>query len=361
VTDQGSAFASDLLAALCKSLNTQHAFSVAHHPQSHGQVERLIKTVERSIAATAAQHQRDWDRHLAGIQATLNFSPNRTTGVAPFELLTGAAPLLPAEQAIAPDAHRVQHTINDLAKSVRDRTADVARKTASNVVAAQETQKRNHDERHLRPGPELDVGQYVLYEKPNVGEGLSRKIAPKWDGPYLIVRKLGNVNRRIQNVHNAANEFDVHVERLKPYEGPLPKPLPEDHFTIDEIMEEREKNGKTEYRVRWKGWTARHDTWEPEKNFTGEGRQLLDDFLKRPEAERRRPAEKKKRNKAAKPPKTTKKKNTQAGKEAIAEPTGDTYIEGGPTVKEKGRVYKAPEDDAQKRVRKPNPKYSASG
>jgi transposase InsO family protein len=160
VTDQGSAFASDLLAALCKSLNTQHAFSVAHHPQSHGQVERLIKTVERSIAATAAQHQRDWDRHLAGIQATLNFSPNRTTGVAPFELLTGAAPLLPAEQAIAPDAHRVQHTINDLAKSVRDRTADVARKTAPNVVAAQETQKRNHDERHLRPGPELDVGQY---------------------------------------------------------------------------------------------------------------------------------------------------------------------------------------------------------
>lgn len=38
-------------------------------------------------------------------------------------------------------------------------------------------------------------------------------------------------------------------------------------YAAEKIIMKRKKSGRIEYRVKWKGWTARYNTWEPEENI----------------------------------------------------------------------------------------------
>lgn len=39
------------------------------------------------------------------------------------------------------------------------------------------------------------------------------------------------------------------------------------HYQVQEIMDKREVKGRTEYKVRWKGWSAKYDSWLPEEEL----------------------------------------------------------------------------------------------
>ena len=38
-------------------------------------------------------------------------------------------------------------------------------------------------------------------------------------------------------------------------------------FAAEAITKKRFRKGKTEYLVKWKGWSPKHSTWEPEENI----------------------------------------------------------------------------------------------
>lgn len=52
---------------------------------------------------------------------------------------------------------------------------------------------------------------------------------------------------------------------------------PEDRvFAAERIIKKRMKSRKTEYLVKWKGWSQRHNTWEPEENILDQ--RLIDSY-----------------------------------------------------------------------------------
>ena len=38
-------------------------------------------------------------------------------------------------------------------------------------------------------------------------------------------------------------------------------------YAAEALMRKRVLGGRTEYLVKWKGWSAKHNSWEPEENI----------------------------------------------------------------------------------------------
>jgi hypothetical protein len=291
ISDQGAAFTSKLVKAMCAGLKAEQHFSVAHHPESHGQVERTIRSMKGILRNWVAADQRDWPQHLWKVAAVLQFAPNDSTGISPFKMLHGCEPNLAVDQLFAPSASANINTElcgapGEVAKAVAARTAELQAIARDNIKAASETQKKQHDQHVVTPGPELDVGRYVMLRKVTQDlPGVSRTLQRPWEGPYIVTSKPSEMVRVIKHTDNQCKEVKVHVQRLKPFVG-VPEELEAGHYIVKAVLQERDGPNGMMYRVRWQGFTTRHDSWEPADVF-GEGNIIFNEFLQRPQAERR--------------------------------------------------------------------------
>ncbi|BET02017.1 Chromo (Hypothetical proteinRromatin Organisation MOdifier) domain [Nesidiocoris tenuis] len=112
--------------------------------------------------------------------------------------------------------------------------------------------------------------------KKETTQGTKRK-APKDDSPAKKrkaslngVTASSNSRPKRAAVVAAATKAKVVKKKSpkKPVKRPAKaKPEPKD-FEVESILDSRVKKGKTEYKIRWKGYSAKSDTWEPEKNLS---------------------------------------------------------------------------------------------
>nr|GEX16612.1 hypothetical protein [Tanacetum cinerariifolium] len=72
-----------------KALGTQLDLSTAYHPQTDGQSERTIQTLEDMMRACVIDLENGWDRHLPLVEFLYNNSYHTSIKVAPFKALYG--------------------------------------------------------------------------------------------------------------------------------------------------------------------------------------------------------------------------------------------------------------------------------
>nr|GFA16348.1 putative reverse transcriptase domain-containing protein [Tanacetum cinerariifolium] len=89
VSDRDIKFTSLLWKALYKALGTRLDMSTAYHPQTDGQSERTIQTLEDMLRACVLDFGKGWDRHLPLVEFYYNNSYHTSIKVAPFEALYG--------------------------------------------------------------------------------------------------------------------------------------------------------------------------------------------------------------------------------------------------------------------------------
>nr|GEX64387.1 putative reverse transcriptase domain-containing protein [Tanacetum cinerariifolium] len=77
------------LLSLQKSLGTQMDMSTAYHPETDGQSERTIQTLEDMLRACVMDFEKGWDRHLPLIEFSYENIYHTIIKVAPFEALYG--------------------------------------------------------------------------------------------------------------------------------------------------------------------------------------------------------------------------------------------------------------------------------
>ncbi|GJR36875.1 putative reverse transcriptase domain-containing protein [Tanacetum coccineum] len=89
ISDRDSHFTSRVWQSLHKALGTQLNLSTAYHPQTDGQSERTIQTLEDMLRACVIDFGNGWDRHLPLVEFSYNNSYHTSIKAALFEALYG--------------------------------------------------------------------------------------------------------------------------------------------------------------------------------------------------------------------------------------------------------------------------------
>ncbi|GKC08479.1 putative reverse transcriptase domain-containing protein [Tanacetum coccineum] len=89
ISDRDSRFASHFWRSLHKALGTQLDMSTTYHPQTDGQSERTIQTLEDMLRACVLDFGKGWDKHLPLVEFSYNNSYHTSIKAAPFEVLYG--------------------------------------------------------------------------------------------------------------------------------------------------------------------------------------------------------------------------------------------------------------------------------
>ncbi|GJS37171.1 putative reverse transcriptase domain-containing protein [Tanacetum coccineum] len=159
ICDRDPRFASNFWRSLQKALGTSLDMSTAYHPQTDGQSERTIQTLEDMLRACVIDFGNGWVKHLPLVEFSYNNSYHASIKAAPFEALYGRkcrSPVCWAEvgqvQLTGPEL--VQETteriiqIKQRIQTARDRQksyADLKRKGVGTIVIRGEVKPRYVD------------------------------------------------------------------------------------------------------------------------------------------------------------------------------------------------------------------------
>nr|GFC26603.1 transposon Ty3-G Gag-Pol polyprotein [Tanacetum cinerariifolium] len=89
VSDRDPRFASRFWKGLQKAWGTRLKFSTAFHPQTDGQTERTIQTLEDMLRSCALEWTGNWDDYICLVELAYNNSWHASIKCAPFEMLYG--------------------------------------------------------------------------------------------------------------------------------------------------------------------------------------------------------------------------------------------------------------------------------
>ena len=89
VSDRDPRFTSRFWKSLQEALGSKLRLSSVYHPQTDGQSERTIQSLEDLLRVCVLEQGGTWDSHLPLIEFTYNNSYHSSIGMAPFEALYG--------------------------------------------------------------------------------------------------------------------------------------------------------------------------------------------------------------------------------------------------------------------------------
>lgn len=212
LTDRGRNFLSDVMKGVCSLLGVSKLNTTAYHPECNGAVERLNQTIAKLLSHHVSRDQRDWDTWLPYAMFSYNTAVHDSLNETPFFLVHGRDPVVP--NSVLNGVRVVNYATADDYKcelAARLQTAhDIAREA---LKSAAESRKQRYDRKAKEVS--LKVGSRVYLRIGEGAPGLSKKLSPKWKGPYRVVERISPVNLKIADIASGKTEI-VHANRLKP-------------------------------------------------------------------------------------------------------------------------------------------------
>ncbi|PWA91039.1 reverse transcriptase domain-containing protein [Artemisia annua] len=217
ISDRDSRFTSSFWRSLQDALGTDLDMSTAYHPQTDGQSERTIETLEDMLRACVIDFGNGWDKYLPLAEFSYNNSYHTSIKAAPYEALYGRkcrSPICWAEFGES------QLTGPDLVHETTEKIVQIKNR----MQAARDRQKSYADKR--RKPFEFQVGDKVMLKvspwKGVIRFGKRGKLNPRYIGPFEILARVEPVAYRlalpselsaVHNVFHVCNMKKVPIGR----------------------------------------------------------------------------------------------------------------------------------------------------
>lgn len=213
LTDQGKDFTSTVLKEIARLFHIKQIQTSAYHPQSNGVLERSHATLADYLKHYISSKQTDWDKWVPIAMFSYNTSVHTSTKYTPYKLVFGNKPELPSSITKPPEFKYTYNSYIDQLKLKFRKTHQIARK---NLIHSKERSKKVFDKKTNII--DYNIGEMVLLSNDGSKPNLSRKLMPKYTGPYKIIKKTSptNLTIRIKNKNH-----NVHINRVKPYHDSL--------------------------------------------------------------------------------------------------------------------------------------------
>ena len=293
VTDRDKRFLGLFWKTLMTKAGTRNISTTAYHPAGDGLAERTNQELEIALRFNVDLTQEDWPDHLQTIESQFNNSHSEPTGRTPNEILYGFNVRTSLDLSLTPTA--TIGTTSEAAIMYAERR-EVHRKEATDAIkVSQKAMMRSHGKRHQKPDWSSGYAYINLnkhgFRLPSANKV---KLTQQRVGPFKITGTHGRGNALKLELPPTFKIHDVisiaHLEPAPkidedPYKrnsSPPPEPTPIDgveEHEVQQILKKKKHRGKMVYLVRWKGYGAEDDSWEPRENL-GNAEELLDDFLR---------------------------------------------------------------------------------
>nr|GFC29789.1 putative reverse transcriptase domain-containing protein [Tanacetum cinerariifolium] len=208
ISDRDPRFASNFWRSFQNALGTRLDMSIVYHPETNGQSEKTIQTLEDMLHACAIDFGKGWVNHLSLVEFSYNNSYHATIKAAPFEALYG-------QKCHSPVCWTEVGEAQILGPELIQETTEKIVQIKQRMQAARDRQKSYAD---LKCKPmEFQVGDKVLERV--------RDVAYKLELP-----------KELSKVHNT-----FHVSNLKKCHADEPLAVPLDGLHFDDKLHFMEK------------------------------------------------------------------------------------------------------------------------
>ena len=277
ISDRDARFTSRLWETFQSAMGTKLNLSTAFHPQTDGQTERTIQTLEDMLRSCVIDFGGNWDTYLPLAEFSYNNSYHTSIQMAPFEALYGRKCRSPISWH---EIGQAQITGPELIQEATDKILQVR----DNLLKARNRQKSYADKG--RKPMEFETGDNVLLKvspwKGVVRFGKKGKLAPRYVGPFKILERIGKVAYRLDLPEGLSNVHPVfHVSNLKKCLADEGLHVPLEDLQVNETLHFVEKpveimdQGTKQLRrsripivkVRWEGKRGAEFTWELESEM----------------------------------------------------------------------------------------------
>ena len=218
LSDNDQAFEGNLFKAVCSLMGTKKIHGMSYHSQTQGNVERINGTLNGIIAKYVKKEQDDWDEQIHMGTFAYRNQVHASTGHTPYYMMYGRDPYIPVDHELQP---RKRPTCQEkYLTDLRDTLKQVW-KAAREASEKQAEYDKGNKDRRARP-QQIKTGDLVLLRWKQMKPGRSRKLAPKFRGPYRVL-EVNWPNVRVERVGNCPGRaFDYHMNSVKKYVLPLP-------------------------------------------------------------------------------------------------------------------------------------------
>ena len=271
VSDKGSGFVNELIKEFTKLLDFEWAYTLQYSKEENAIVERSNKEVLRHLRAIV-NHRKvrsRWSKMTPFVQRIFNATVKQSLGLSPGRLLFGNNIRLDTNIFHFPKATDGHQTERPLSEWV-DEKLNLQQLA---VEIAQSTQLTAEHKRFEKEGPRTPTtfpdGSFVLVEDPPSTH--KQKLLLVHNGPYEVVghhKDHYSIRNLITN-----QVIPIHLGRLRPfnYDRTLTVPhhiaeLDDQEFRVEKILEHRgshKNKTKMMFLVKWEGYDANSNSWEP--------------------------------------------------------------------------------------------------